>query len=70
MYMVMSRDQHAGQNHNIKIGSKSFARVEQLKYLGVTLKGKEKKVEYTLEQAKKVQSGSRGIAALFLQPRR
>jgi hypothetical protein len=35
--MVMSRDQNAGQNHNIKIDKKSFARVEQFKYLGTTL---------------------------------
>jgi hypothetical protein len=36
-YMVMSRDQIAGQNHNIKIYNKSFERVEQFKYLGTTL---------------------------------
>ena len=27
-YMVMSWDQNAGQNHNIKIDTKSFERVE------------------------------------------
>jgi hypothetical protein len=32
-YMVMSRNQNAGQNHNIKIGNKFFERVEQFKYL-------------------------------------
>ena len=31
-YMVMSQDQHAGQNHNIKIGNKSFERVEKFEY--------------------------------------
>jgi hypothetical protein len=36
-YMVMSRSQNAGKNHNIKIGSKSFERVEEFKYLGTTL---------------------------------
>jgi hypothetical protein len=35
--MVMSRDQNAGQNHNIKIHNKLFERVEQFKYLGTTL---------------------------------
>jgi hypothetical protein len=36
-YMVMSGDQNAGQNHNIKIDNKSFERVEQFRYLGTTL---------------------------------
>jgi len=31
-YMVMSRDQNAGQSHNIKIDSSSFERVEEFKY--------------------------------------
>jgi hypothetical protein len=35
--MVMSGDQNAGQNHNIKLDNKSFERVEQFKYLGTTL---------------------------------
>jgi hypothetical protein len=34
-YMVMSRDQNAGQNHNMKI--RAFESVEQFKYLGTTL---------------------------------
>jgi len=33
----MSRDEHAGQNQDIKISNKSFERVEQLKYLRTTL---------------------------------
>jgi hypothetical protein len=37
-YMIMTRDQNAGQNHNIKLDNKSFERVEQFKYLGTTLK--------------------------------
>jgi hypothetical protein len=35
--MVMSRNQYAGHNHNIKIDNKSFERVEEFKYLGATL---------------------------------
>jgi hypothetical protein len=26
-YMVLSKDQHVGQNHNIKVGNTSFERV-------------------------------------------
>jgi hypothetical protein len=36
-YMVMSRNQNVGQNHNIKTGSKSFERVEEFKYLETTI---------------------------------
>jgi len=36
--MVMSQDQNAGQNHNVKTDNKSFERVEQFKYLGTTPK--------------------------------
>jgi hypothetical protein len=36
-YVIISRDQHAGQNHDIKIGNKSFQRVEELWYLGTTI---------------------------------
>ena len=31
-YMIMSQDQDAGQNHNMRIYSQSFERVEQFKY--------------------------------------
>jgi hypothetical protein len=34
--MVMSRDQNAETNHNIKAGSKTFEMVEQFQYLGTT----------------------------------
>jgi hypothetical protein len=36
-YMVMFRDQNAGQNHSIKTDNKSFEWAVQLKYLGTTL---------------------------------
>jgi hypothetical protein len=36
-YIVMSRDQIAGQNGYIQIGNKSFETVEQFEYLGTTL---------------------------------
>jgi hypothetical protein len=35
--MVMSRNQNAGKNHNIKLDNISFERVKQFKYLGTTL---------------------------------
>jgi hypothetical protein len=51
-YMVMSRNQNAGQNHNIKIDSKSFERVEELKYLGTTLKDRNSIHEETKSRLK------------------
>jgi hypothetical protein len=36
-YMVMSRDQNAGQMSNIEIRNKSFETAEQFKCLGITL---------------------------------
>jgi hypothetical protein len=36
-YMVMSRDQNAGRNHNIRIDNSSFEREDEFKYLGTTL---------------------------------
>jgi hypothetical protein len=35
--MVKSRDQKAGQSHNIKTDNCSFERVEEFKYFGTTL---------------------------------
>jgi len=35
--MVMSRDQNAGRSHNINNDDSSRERVEQFKYLGITL---------------------------------
>jgi hypothetical protein len=36
-YMAISQEQNAGQNHDIKIVNKSLERVEQSKYLGMTV---------------------------------
>jgi hypothetical protein len=36
-YMLVSRDQNAGQNREIKIGNRSFENVSQFKYLGMTV---------------------------------
>jgi hypothetical protein len=36
-YMLLSRHQTAGQNHNIKIGDRSFENEKQFKYLGMTV---------------------------------
>ena len=37
-YIVMSREQNAGRSHNINIDNISFERVEEIKYLGTTLR--------------------------------
>jgi len=36
-YMVMSRDQKAGQNHSVRIDNSTLERVEEFQYLGTTL---------------------------------
>jgi sorting nexin-29 len=36
-YMVMSRDQNAGQIHSVRNDNSTFERVEEFKYLGTTL---------------------------------
>jgi hypothetical protein len=36
-YIVVSQDQNAGQNHNVKTENKFFERAEQFRYLGKTL---------------------------------
>jgi hypothetical protein len=35
--MLLSRDQNAGQNHDIKIGNRCFENVAQFTYLGTTI---------------------------------
>jgi hypothetical protein len=36
-YMLVSRDQNAGQNREIKTGNRSFENVSQFKYMGTTV---------------------------------
>jgi hypothetical protein len=36
-YMLLSRPQNAGQNHDIKIADRSFENVAQLRHLGMTV---------------------------------
>ena len=36
-YMIMSRDQNAGQSHSMKTDNSSIERMEEFKYLGTTL---------------------------------
>jgi hypothetical protein len=35
--MLLFRQQNAGENHNIKIASRTFENVAQFKYLGTTV---------------------------------
>jgi hypothetical protein len=37
IYMLLSRHQNAGQNHDLKIANRSFENVVQLKCLGTTI---------------------------------
>jgi len=39
-YIIMSRDQNAGRSHSMKIDNSSIERVEEFKYLGITLTNK------------------------------
>jgi hypothetical protein len=51
-YMVMSPEQPAEQNHNIKIGNKSFEKVGQFKYLETTLTNQNSIYEETKSRLK------------------
>jgi len=36
-YMIMSSEQNTGRSYNTKVDNSSFERVEEFKYLGITL---------------------------------
>jgi len=57
-YMVMSQDQNAGRNHNMKIDNSSFEGVEQFKYLGTTLTNQSSIQE-------EIKSGLKSVNACF-----
>jgi len=52
-YMVMYREQIAGQSHTIKINNSSFARVEDFKYLGANLRNQNSIQEEIMSTMKK-----------------
>ena len=54
-YMVMSRDQNAGRNHNVRIDNSTFERMEEFKYLGTTLTNKNSILE---EMKSRLRSGN------------
>jgi len=58
-YMVMSGDGNAGQSHSMKIDNSSFERVEQFKYLGITL------TDQILIRKKLRADWSQGMSAIF-----
>jgi hypothetical protein len=53
--MVMSRDQNAGRNHNVKIDDRFLEMVEEFKYLGTSLTNQNSIQE---EIKRRVQSGN------------
>jgi hypothetical protein len=55
-YMLLSRHQIPGQNHNIKIGDRSFENVAQFKCLGTTVTNQ----NLIHEEIKRLNSGNAG----------
>jgi hypothetical protein len=52
--MLVSRDQNAGQNREIKLGNRSFENVSQFKYLGTTVTNQ----NLIQEEIKRLNSGN------------
>ena len=52
-YMVMYRDQNAGQIHSVTFDNSTFERVEEFKYLGTTLTNQNSILTYLLTYSMK-----------------
>jgi len=52
-YMVMYRDQNAGQIHSVTFDNSTFKRVEEFKYLGTTLTNQNSILTYLLTYSMK-----------------
>jgi hypothetical protein len=64
--VVMSREQNAGQNHNILMDSKTFEKVEQFKYLGTILKNRNSVQEEIVSRLKSGNDCSQSVQNLWL----
>jgi hypothetical protein len=61
-YMVTSQE-HAGQNHDFKIGNKSFEKVEQFIYWGTTLTKQNSVQDKIMSRSKK---GNDGLISVWV----
>jgi hypothetical protein len=68
-YMVMSRDQNAGRNHNMKINNRSFKRVEDFKYLGTNLISVQEEIKSKLKSGNACYHLVRNLLSSSLPPK-
>jgi len=64
----MSRDQNAGQNHNVKIENKFFERAEQFRYLGTTPTNQNSIQEEIKSRLKSGNAGFHSMPNLLISP--
>ena len=64
-YMVMPRDQNAGQNHSVRIDNSTFERVEGFKYLGTTLKNRNSIAEEIKSRLRSVNACYHSVQSLL-----